>query len=174
MIKLNYLKSLIFKYQFFKEYFYMKLSIIVLLFSTIFIPACSTLMLQPTDFSWPVESVMKVDDNGSVQENRYSISFNTKDLFLQETGDSLGYKNKELRVIRDVKGYYFMTANNFKDVYVFNPIAGALQLKNKIEISDSLKMENPAFNQRPPYIELIYGSNQVNLTDEGIVEEEQK
>jgi hypothetical protein len=152
----------------------MKLPIIVLLLSTIFIPACSMLILQPADFSWPVESVIKVDDNGNVQENRYSISFNTKELFLQETGDSLGYKNKELRVIRDSKGYYFMTANNFKDVYVFNAIEGALQLKNKIEISDSLKMENPAFNQRPPYIELTYGSNHVNLTDQGIAEEEQK
>ncbi len=152
----------------------MKISKIVLLLSILFIPACSTLMLQPTDFSWPVEAVMKVDNNGSVQEKRYSISFNAKDLFLQESGDSLGYKNKELRVIRDVKGYYFMTANNFKDVYVFNPADGALQLKNKIEISDSLKMENPAFNQRPPYIELVYGSRHVNLTDEGIAEEEQK
>ncbi len=152
----------------------MKLPIFVLLLSTIFIPACSTLMLQPADFSWPVEAVMKVDNNGNVQENRYSISFNAKDLFLQETGDSLGYKNQELRVIRDAKGYYFMTANNFKDVYVFNPADGALQLKNKIEISDTLKMENPAFNQRPPYIELIYGSNHVNLTAEGIAEEEQK
>ena len=152
----------------------MKLSILVLLLSLFLIPACSTLLLQPADFSWPVESVMKVDDNGNVQENRYSISFNTKDLFLQETGDSSGYKNKELRVIRDAKGYYFITANNFKDVYVFNPSEGALQLKNKIEISDSLKMENPAFNQRPPYIQLIYGSNHVNLTDEGIAEEEQK
>ena len=152
----------------------MKLSILVLLLSLFLIPACSTLMLQPADFSWPVESVMKVDDNGNVQENRYSISFNTKDLFLQETGDSSGYKNKELRVIRDAKGYYFITVNNFKDVYVFNPSEGALQLKNKIEISDSLKMENPAFNQRPPYIQLIYDSNHVNLTNEGIAEEEQK
>ena len=152
----------------------MKLSKIILLLSTFFIPACSTLMLQPADFSWPVEAVMKVDNNGNVQENRYSISFNSKDLFLQETGDSLGYKNKELRVIRDVKGYYFMTANNFKDVYVFNPVDGALQLKNKIEISDSLKMKNPALNQRPPYIELIYGSKHVNLTADGIAEEEGK
>ena len=152
----------------------MKLSRIVLLFLTVFIPACSTLMLKPADFAWPVESVMKVDNNGNVQENRYSISFNTQNLFLQETGDSLGYKNKELRVIRNEKGYYFMTANNFKDVYVFNPAEGALQLKNKIEISDSVKMQNPAFNQRPPYIELIYGSNHVNLTADGIAEEDQK
>ncbi len=152
----------------------MKLPKIFLALAISFISGCTALMLQPADFSWPVESVMKVDNEGNVQENRYAISFNTKELFLQETGDSLGFKNKELRVIRDTKGYYFMTANDFKDVYVFNAVDGALQLKNKIEISDSVKMKSPALNQRPPYIELTYNSNHLNLNDEGIVEEEQK
>jgi hypothetical protein len=136
----------------------------------ILLAGCSTLILKPADFAWPIESVLKVDDNGNVQEKRFSFSFNTSELFLNETGDSLGYKNKELRIIRDGKGYYFMTADNFKDVYVFNAIDGTFSLKNKIEISDSTGMENPALNQRLPYIELIYGNRKINLTDEGIEE----
>jgi hypothetical protein len=146
---------------------------IMLLLLFIF-PACSTLILQPADFAWPVESVLKVDDNGVVSEQRFSFSFNTKDLFLQETGDSLGYQNKELRVIRGSKGYYFITANNFKNVYVFNADNGALRLNNKIEISDSTGIENPALNQRSPYIELISGSKKINLTNEGISEGDKK
>lgn len=136
--------------------------------------ACSTLTLQPADFSWPVESVVKVDNNGLVHEKRFSFSFNTKELFLKETGDSLGYQNKELRVIRDSKGYYYMVADNFKNVYVFKDKDGTFRLDNKITVSDSAGIQNPAFNQRPPYIELTYDTNKkVNLTNEGIEEKKQ-
>ncbi len=42
----------------------------------------------------------------------------------------------------------------------------------KIEISDSTGIKNPALNQRPPYVELIYDNNKkVNLTNKGIKEE---
>ncbi len=146
---------------------------IMLLLLFIF-PACSTLILQPADFAWPVESVLKVDGNGFVKEERFSFSFNTKDLFMQETGDSLGYRNKELHLIRDSKGYYFITANNFKNVYVFNADDGAFKLNDKIGISDSTGIENPAFNQRSPYIELFYNNKKINLTNEGIVEGDKK
>ena len=49
-----------------------------------------------------------------------------------------------------------MVSNNFKNVYVFNAKDGTLQLNNKIEISDSTGIKEPAFNQRPPYIQLIF------------------
>ncbi|MEJ2614516.1 MAG: hypothetical protein P8Z35_06145 [Ignavibacteriaceae bacterium] len=146
---------------------------IMLLLLFIF-PACSTLILKPADFAWPIESVLKVDDNGYVKEQRFSFSFNAKDLFFRETGDSLGYRNKELHLIRDSKGFYFITANNFKNVYVFNADNGSLKLNNKIEISDTTGMKNPAFNQRTPYIELLYNNKSVNLTNEGIIEGDKK
>jgi hypothetical protein len=148
-----------------------KYSVLLLFF---IFPACSTLILQPANFAWPVESVLKVDDTGFVNEQRFSFSFNTKNLFLEETGDSLAYMNKDLRVIRDSKGYYFIVGNNFKNVYVFNAENGGFMLNNKIAISDSVGMQNPSFNQRPPYIELNYGSEKVNLTNEGIKEEDEK
>jgi len=151
----------------------MKKIIVPALLVVIFLGGCSSLILKPTNFGWPLEAVLKVDKNGNVQEKRYSLDFNTKELFLTETGDSLGYQNKELRVIRNSNGYYFMVANNFKNVYVFSPSEGSLSLSKKIAISDSTGMNNPAFNQRPPYIELNYDNNKkVNLTNEGIKEEE--
>ena len=39
--------------------------------------ACSVLTLQPANFSWPLESILPVDDNGKVSEDRYSIEVNT-------------------------------------------------------------------------------------------------
>ena len=151
----------------------MKKIIVPALLIIMFLGGCSSLILKPTNFGWPLEAVLKVDKNGNVQEKRYSLDFNTKELFLTETGDSLGYQNKELRVIRNSNGYYFMVANNFKNVYVFSPSEGSLSLSKKIAISDSTGMNNPAFNQRPPYIELNYDNNKkVNLTNEGIKEEE--
>ncbi|MGA8265420.1 MAG: hypothetical protein WB779_13335 [Ignavibacteriaceae bacterium] len=151
----------------------MKKLIIPGLLVIVLLAGCSNLILKTADFSWPIESVLKPDKNGNVQEKRYSLVFDTKELFLAETGDSLGYQNKELRIIRNPEGYYFMVANNFKNVYVFYPSEGALSLTNKIEISDSVGIKNPAFNQRPPYIELNYDNNKkVNLTKDGIKEEE--
>jgi hypothetical protein len=151
----------------------MKKLIIPGLLVIVLLAGCSNLILKPADFSWPIESLLKPDKNGNVQEKRYSLVFDTKELFLAETGDSLGYQNKELRIIRNPEGYYFMVANNFKNVYVFYPSEGALSLTNKIEISDSVGIKNPAFNQRPPYIELNYDNNKkVNLTKDGIKEEE--
>lgn len=150
-----------------------KIKYIMLLLLFIF-PACSTLILKPADFAWPIESVLKIDDNGFVKEQRFSFSFNVKDLFFQETGDSLGYLDKELHLIRDSKGFYFITVNNFKNVYVFNADDGTLKLHNKIVISDTTGMENPAFNQRAPYIELLYNNKSVKLTNEGIIEGDKK
>ncbi len=138
------------------------------------LPACSTLILKPADFAWPVESVLQIDSTGNVNIQRYSLSFNAKNLFYKETKDSSAYKNQQLRVIRNTNGFYFMVANNFKNVYVFKVDDGTFRLDKKIEISDTVGVQNPAFNQRSPYIELVYGNNKVNLTASGIVKEEDK
>ncbi len=116
--------------------------------------ACSMLTLQPADFSWPLESALKVDDQGNVTEERYSIDFNTIGLFYEEFQDSMSYKGKEIRLIRNNWGDYFITGNKFKNVYVFKATEGTLVLEKKIFISE-FGLKEPAFNQRSPYIELI-------------------
>jgi hypothetical protein len=129
--------------------------------------ACSNLVLKPTDYAWPIESVLKVDDHGFVKESRNSLSFNVKDLFLTETGDSTAYQNKDIRIIRDMNGYYYITSDNFKNVYVFKSAEGKLALEDKIPITKT-GLQDPAFNQRQPYIELVSGNNKYLLTNEGI------
>jgi hypothetical protein len=129
--------------------------------------ACSVLTLQPADFSWPVESALKIDDKGNVTEDRYSTDFNTIGLFFEEFQDSMSYKGKEIRLIRNNWGDYFITGKKFKNVYVFKASEGKLVLETKIFISE-FGLNEPAFNQRSPYIELLDGDYKINLTSEGI------
>ena len=129
--------------------------------------ACSALTLQPANFAWPIESVLLVDESGMVSDERYSLSFDTKGLFFEEFEDSSEYNEKEIRILRDVNGFYFVTANKFKNVYVFKMNYGAMVLDTKIFISE-FGVENPALNQRVPYVELIYGDKSIYLTNTGI------
>ena len=147
---------------------YVKQLIIILPF---ILTGCSSLKLAPADFSWPVESVIHVGNKGTAVDDRYSISFSAKPLFFAETGDSLSYVNKDLRVIRDTLGYYYITSNNFKNVYVFKMGEGSFNLEEKILISEN-GISNPVFNQRPPYIELVTGNKQYYLSNRGIESKE--
>jgi len=126
----------------------------ITLLSVLLLPACSPLTLKPADFSWPVEMMLKVDGKGMVQENRYSIAVNVKELLFAETQDSVNVSRHTLRMIRDTRGYYFITASKFKNVYVFEHGDGALKLVSKIKVSEQ-GLESPALNQRPPYIQLV-------------------
>jgi hypothetical protein len=129
--------------------------------------ACSVLTLQPANFAWPIESVLAVNDEGMVSEDRYSIELNTVGLFYEEFQDSSAYNGENIRMIRDHGGYYYLTAAKFKNVYVFRTDEGAMVLHNKILISE-LGIEDPVFNQRMPFIELLDGGKKINLTNRGI------
>jgi hypothetical protein len=123
--------------------------------------------LTPAEFGWPIESVLKVDKGGFVKEERNSIYFNVKSLFFEETKDSLSYIDKSIRLIRNNEGFYFITAADFKNVYVFTVIQNGFELKNKILISET-GIQNPVFNQRSPFVELINGDKTFKLTSKGI------
>jgi len=148
----------------------MKILKYVFIMTAAVLAGCSSLKLTPADFSWPVESVIHVDDNGIAKEDRYALSFNAKPLYFEETGDSLAYLDRDLRVIRDTLGYYYITGNKFKNVYVLTMGDGAFNLYNEIQISET-GIANPVFNQRPPYIELIEGENQYYLSNSGVEKE---
>jgi len=151
----------------------MKLSFIPIILSFI-LAGCSSLTLKPGDFAWPIESVLSVDGQGNVQTRLYSFSFNVKELLFAETQDSVNVSKISLRMIRDVKGYYFITASKFKNVYVFEQSEGGLKLKNKIFVAQD-GLHEPFFNQQAPFIRLVNGQNQVMvLTDDGVIEGEKK
>ena len=152
----------------------MKAVIIPIYFTFLVLAGCSSLTLKPGDFTWPVESVLKVNDKGMIEDRQYYYSLNVKELIFKETQDSVYISNMELRIIRDLKGYYFITASKFKNVYVFEQIEGGLRLVNKIFVTKD-GLEKPAFNQWSPYIKLLTAQNSpVLLTKDGIVEGENK
>ena len=152
----------------------MKTRNILFIFSFLVLSGCSPLTLKPGDFAWPIESVSKVDEKGMIEDKQYYFSLNVKELLYDETQDSVNISNVTLRIIRDMKGYFYMTASKFKNVYVFEQIEGGLKLTDKIRISQD-GLENPAFNQRPPYIQLLNGRDPpMTLMNDGILEGENK
>lgn len=141
----------------------------LLMFIPLIAIGCSSVLLQPADFSWPVENVLKVDEKGFISEDRYTFSVNVKKIFYEEHADSNLARGKEIRIIRDKAGYYFITASGFKNVYVLLPVEGGLKLENEIMISETQALTSPAFNQKSPNIELIDGSQNYLLNNKGLV-----
>lgn len=145
----------------------MKIYLLLLIFIFI-IKGCSSLQLTPADFSWPIETVLKVDNDGFVKEDRYAIKINVKNLLIEEFGPENQLKDKNLRIIRNTLGTYFITSDGFKNVYLFNQDIGGLKLSRKILVSET-GLQNPYFNQRDSYIELNDGNRKINLSNDGII-----
>ncbi len=147
-----------------------KVVILFALFVALIAGGCSTLQLQPADFSWVTEEILDVTGSGMVSAQRYSVEFNAKPLLAKEfAADSMAAKNtKTIRVIRDKAGFYFVTGPKFKNVYVLAQAEGSLSLNNTIVISPEKPMEDPKFNQRDSYIELINGNSKLQLTKAGM------
>jgi hypothetical protein len=146
------------------------LSCFILCILCIIVSGCASLTLAPVQYQWPVESVLTVDEKGMVDEARYNMTFNVKPLLFDETADSIHVSGIELRIIRDMSGYYFMTAPKFKNVYVFASDEGRLKLVGKILISET-GIASPAFNQRPPHIQLINGKEKPLLLSRGGIQQ---
>ncbi len=142
--------------------------LIVSAFLMAVVAACSSLTLKPADYSWPIENAIKANNKGVIEEQRYSFSVNINPLFFLEFQDSTNVAGKEVRVIRDRAGYYFITGKGFKNVYVFKTIESGMELENTILISES-KLNAPAFNQKAPNIELLDSSNKYLLNKKGLV-----
>ena len=152
----------------------MKTTFIPIYLSFFILAGCSSFTLKPCDFAWPVESTLSVNVQGNVQSERYSFSLNVKELLFAETKDSINISKVTLRMIRNVKGFYFITASQFKNIYVFEQTEGGLKLNNKILVAQN-GLNEPAFNQRTPYIQLVNGQNPtILLTENGVFEGEIK
>ncbi len=136
----------------------------------IILTGCSTLTLEPASFGWPLESVVTPDENGFIVIDRYSTKVKIANLFFEETENLSAYNGNEVRVIRNSNGYYFLTAKGFKHVYVFEAENGKMEMESKILISEN-GLNNPAFNQRDPFIELVDGNESYKLSDSEIVKD---
>lgn len=143
-----------------------KLRLLVL--SLIVFGGCSSIVLKPADYAWPLESVLKADTDGVVTDGRHTFTVNLREMFFAEYGSYVEMANTEVRIIRDYLGYYYIAATGFKNIYLFYEVEGGMKLETIIEIPESGTLTKPAFNQRSPYIELLNGNNKYLLSKDGI------
>ncbi len=142
--------------------------LITIVFSFVLLSACTSLVLKPADFSWPLESVLQVDKNLSVTETRYSFTVNVRELLTNEYGPTGIVEDISLRIIRDQAGYYYLTGEAFRNVYVLEESEGAMKLVNTINIPGIDNFQKPVFNQRAPFIEFICGGEKYLLNKDGV------
>jgi len=115
------------------------------------VAACGpSLVISNVDYAQPIESVISPDADNVVNDERYAISFSVAPILEEEEVDSAD----EIRLIRNSRGYYFITAPGFMNVYVFEPAENELKLKRKISITED-GLGQPALNQRGEYIEVV-------------------
>lgn len=154
---------------------YSKFSLFVVAAVLLFTSACKTFEVQNVNYAHQVESVLEPNEEGQVSDSRYGISFNILPFQFQEMEDSSSVLVEQVRLIRNNRGYYFITANGFNNVYVMEPIESGLKLKEKITISES-GLIKPAFNLRSPFVQLvdIETSEIYTMNEKGIKKEEKK
>ncbi len=129
------------------------------------ITACST-YIPSVDYSHPTESVVAPDADNYIHDRRYGIVFSIAPLLERENMNSV----EQVRLIRNNKGYYFVTAPGFRHVYVLEPRPGQLKFDNNIELTAD-GLQRPGFNQRGDYIEVIdRGTGEVyQINEEGAI-----
>lgn len=146
-----------------------KTLIFIVIAASFAIVGCSSLQLQPADFSWAAEEIVSVGAKGMVDAKRYSVAFNVNPLLAKEfAADTMAAKNTgEVRLIRDKAGFYYLTGKKFKNVYVLAQSDGALSVSSTLTISPEKPMDDPKFDQKDSYIELWNGKEKFQLTKGG-------
>ncbi|MCK9408588.1 MAG: hypothetical protein WCX28_08075 [Bacteriovoracaceae bacterium] len=146
-----------------------KTLVFIVIAASLAIVGCSSLQLQPADFSWAAEEIVDIGAKGMVDAKRYSVAFNVTALLTKEfAADSMAAKNtQEVRLIRDKAGFYYLTGKKFKNVYVLAQSDGALAVSNTLAISAEKAMDDPKFDQKDTYIELWNGKDKYQLSKGG-------
>ena len=149
-----------------------KLTILTALISMLLIISSCTpaLVMQPVDYAWNLESVLKVQQDMTVKGAPKTLAFNVYELFKAEKIDlKVSEDGREIRIIRDNDGYFYIVAENFVHVYVFRTGENSLDLYSKIEI-DKSGITKPRFNFRKPNVQLLYNDGKdVLMGKNGII-----
>lgn len=144
------------------------------LLTTFFLQACTkSLVVKNVNYAQQIESVLIPDNDGTVTDVRQGLSYSILPFQYEEFNDTTSVIVTEVRMIRNHQGYYFITADKFKHVYVMSPNRGELKLEKKILVDED-GLLSPAFNWREPVVQLIDDSNNVAilLNEKGIYVEE--
>jgi hypothetical protein len=132
------------------------------------------MVISRVDYSQSIESVLTPDEEGMVEDVQHGLKFSIMPLQYAETQDTSSVMTKEIRYIRGKEGFYYITAPDYRNVYVLTPEKNSLKLVKKLEVSEN-GISEPAFNQRTSYIQLLNLSSGESwrLNPEGIEKESQ-
>lgn len=144
-----------------------KISLLVLVAGAFIFQGCNkSLVVKNVNYAQQLETVLVPDSNGDVNDVRHGISYSILPFQFEEFQDTSSVQVTEVRMIRNSDGYYFITADKFKHVYVMAPKQGELKLKKKILV-DEQGLLSPAFNWRAPDVQLVNKqTNEVYLMNE--------
>lgn len=146
----------------------------ILCFAVVAVIGCKqSMVISKVDYSQPIESVLTPDEDGMVEDVRNGLKFNILPIQFKETQDTSSVTTSEIRYIRGAKGYYYLTAPTYKNVYMMSPEEGELKLQETFPIKEP-GIDKPAFNQREGYIQLVNRTTgeQYKLTPEGMTPEQ--
>lgn len=131
------------------------------------VSACSSsVTIQNVDFAQPLEEQLRPNVQGEVMGERSGISFSVLPMLENEDLSLDAFGDTPVNIIQNHQGFYFVTAAGFRNVYVMESNENELKSVTIIQVSDE-RLENPALNQRNPFIELVDSDMAVNLTKEG-------
>ena len=153
-----------------------KTTLALLFVSVLFASACNkSLVVKNVNYAHQIETVLIPDNKGTVTDIRHGLSYSILPFQFEEFQDTSSVQIAEVRMIRNTEGYYFITADGFKHVYVMAPKKGELKLEKKILV-DEAGIHSPAFNWRNPLVQLIDQNNKNTflLTEKGVHQPEAK
>ena len=135
--------------------------------------SCSSLKIENVKYGWGGEYFTNPDENGSINIPKSSMQFNILSILKEEKLTDKA-KDFKFRIIRDDEGYFYITANNFKFVWVFATDEASLVLEKKIDILDGKPLEDPKFNEQKPNIKLfIKDGREFLLNKDGKIKKEE-
>lgn len=140
-----------------------------------FMTGCKqSMVISKVDYSQSIESVLTPNEEGIVEDVEHGLKFSIMPLQYAESQDTSSVMTKEVRYIRGQEGYYYITAPNYRNVYVMTPENSSLKLEKKLEVAEN-GISQPAFNQRTDYIQLLNLSSgdSWKLYPEGVEKESQ-
>lgn len=145
---------------------------IIFILGLVSFSACTkSLVIENVNYAQYVESVLIPDETGFIEDYRNNIRFSIEPIVEEEFGENSEEYIQEVRLIRNRDGFYFITADGFKNVYVFEPKKGVLKLKETIKIDEG-GLVSPIFNWRAPYVELLTVNKEIHvyLSEKGEIE----
>lgn len=146
-----------------------------LLMTMIVFTGCKqSMVISKVDYSQSIESVLTPNEEGMVEDVQRGLKFSIMPLQYAESQDTSSVMTKEVRYIRGKEGYYYITAPNYRNVYVMAPENSKLKLVEKLKVDEN-GISQPAFNQRTSYIQLLNLSSGESwrLNPEGVEKETQ-